>query len=235
MKRIIIGALLTGSLLVGAVAHAQGGGVEEIVVTASRISEYDSNSTPHVVLRKRADNLIVEVNVVCDTRDASQRRDELRATLKSMIHAAEKDPTIELGLGQEVVGRFDESMIDSLIGSSNRPDTSAARLLIKTRVTAADTQDSATGRIESFIKKTPKAGRTEILVNGGWNLTLIQPEQYRGEIIALVARDSLGSAETFGGDYGVAVQGLQLPVSWYQAGPLDLALYIPYRLEVRTK
>jgi hypothetical protein len=29
------------------------------------------------------------------------------------------------------------------------------------------------------------------------------------------------------------VEGLQLPVSWYQAGPLDLALYIPYKLTVR--
>lgn len=230
MRKVIIGLMLAGSLAVGAAAYGQ-----ELIVTASRISEYDATSTPHVFLRKRADNLIVEVNVVCDTRDMSQRRDELRTTLKSLIRAAEKDPTIELGIGEEIVGRFDETMIDSLIGPSKRPDTSAAKLLIKTRVTPADTQDSATGRIEAFIEKAPKAGRTEVLVSGNWNLTLIQPEQYRGEIIAMVAKDSLASAGAFGADYGVSVQGLQLPVSWYQVGPLDLALYIPYRLEVRNK
>jgi hypothetical protein len=208
MRKVIIGLMLAGSLAVGAAAYGQ-----ELIVTASRISEYDATSTPHVFLRKRADNLIVEVNVVCDTRDMSQRRDELRTTLKSLIRAAEKDPTIELGIGEEIVGRFDETMIDSLIGPSKRPDTSAAKLLIKTRVTPADTQDSATGRIEAFIEKAPKAGRTEVLV----------------------AKDSLASAGAFGADYGVSVQGLQLPVSWYQVGPLDLALYIPYRLEVRNK
>jgi hypothetical protein len=208
MRKVIIGLMLAGSLAVGAAAYGQ-----ELIVTASRISEYDATSTPHVFLRKRADNLIVEVNVVCDTRDMSQRRDELRTTLKSLMRAAEKDPTIELGIGEEIVGRFDETMIDSLIGPSKRPDTSAAKLLIKTRVTPADTQDSATGRIEAFIEKAPKAGRTEVLV----------------------AKDSLASAGAFGADYGVSVQGLQLPVSWYQVGPLDLALYIPYRLEVRNK
>jgi hypothetical protein len=208
MRKVIIGLMLAGSLAVGGAAYGQ-----ELIVTASRISEYDATSTPHVFLRKRADNLIVEVNVVCDTRDMSQRRDELRTTLKSLMRAAEKDPTIELGIGEEIVGRFDETMIDSLIGPSKRPDTSAAKLLIKTRVTPADTQDSATGRIEAFIEKAPKAGRTEVLV----------------------AKDSLASAGAFGADYGVSVQGLQLPVSWYQVGPLDLALYIPYRLEVRNK
>ena len=33
----------------------------------------------------------------------------------------------------------------------------------------------------------------------------------------------------------IEVLGLQLPVSWYQSGPLELALYIPYKLTVRPK
>ncbi|MBX3481043.1 MAG: hypothetical protein KF842_11640 [Caulobacter sp.] len=235
MRGVMMGLAASVLLLAGVGASAQEAGVDEIVVTGTRISDYDANSTPHVVLVKRADNLIILVNVVCDTRDASQRRDELRATLKALIRAAEKDPAIDLGVGEEVVGRFDESMIDSLIGPMSKPDTSAARLLIKTRVTATDTLDSATGRINAFIKKTPKVGRTEVLAIGDWNLTLIRPEQYRGEVIDLVAKDALASAKAFGDDYGVTVQGLQLPISWYQSGPLDLALYIPYRLEVTRK
>jgi hypothetical protein len=174
-------------LLTAGPVLAQDGDVGEIVVTGSRSEEFDAARTPASVLRKRADNLIILVNVICDTRDASQRRDELKATLRNLIQAAARDPAIALGLGEEVVGGFDETMIDSLIGSANRPDTSAAVLLIKTAVTPADTLDSATGRIEAFIKKTAKAGRTEILVQGDWNLTLIRPEQYRGEVISLIA------------------------------------------------
>ncbi|RYF94246.1 MAG: hypothetical protein EON95_06035 [Caulobacteraceae bacterium] len=233
MRKIMIGLALAG--LVAGAALAQDSEVGEVVVTGSRISEYDATQTPHVVLRKRADNLIVQVVVVCDTRDASQRREELKATLRNLIRQAAKDPGVELGLGEEIVGAFDETMVDSIIGSATKVDTSQATLLVKTKVLPGDTLDSATGRIEKFVAATPKSGRTEILVQGEWNLTLIHPEQYRSEVIALIARDSLKSAAAFGDGYGVTAQGLQLPLSWYQSAPLELALYIPYRMEVRPK
>ena len=214
-------------------AHAQSSGVEEVVVTASRLSEYDPNQTPQVALHKRADNLITAVTVVCDTRDQSQRRNELKQTLRNMIRAAATDRTIKLGLGSEVVGVFDESMLDAVIVPDAKADTSRATVVIKTAVTAEDTFDAATGRIKAFVARTPKVGRTEVLLNSGWELTLINPSQYRPEVARLVAEDARRMAGLFGDGYGVEVLGLQLPVSWYQAGPLDLALYIPYRLTVR--
>jgi hypothetical protein len=235
MARPLTGLLAAALLLTAGPALAQDGDVGEIVVTASRIEEFDAARTPAIVLRKRADNLIILINVVCDTRDPAERRSELKTTLRSLIQAAAKDPAIALGLGEEVVGGFDETMIDSIIGSANRPDTSAAVLLIKTAVTPSDTLDSASNRIETFISRTAKAGRTEILTQGDWNLTLVRPEQYRSEIISLIARDALTSAAAFGQTYGVNVEGLNLPVTWYQAGPLDLALYIPYKLQIAPR
>ena len=62
-----------------------------------------------------------------------------------------------------------------------------------------------------------------------WDLTLIGPGQYRSEIIGLVAADANRSAKAFGEGYSVTIEGLTLPVTWYQSGPLELALYIPYR------
>jgi hypothetical protein len=233
MRKLIVGLTIAGLVAWAPLAWAQDSSVGELVVTAQQLSEYDATETPHVFLKKRADNLIVAVVVVCDTRDASQRREELKSTLRNLVRQAAKDPSIELGLGEEIVGAFDESMIDSVIGSATKVDTSQATLLIKTRVLATDTLDSATGRIEKFVAATPKAGRTEVLVQGDWNLTLFNPEQYRGEVIRLIAADAKQSATAFGADYGVMVSGLQLPLSWYQSGPLDLALYIPYRQEIR--
>jgi hypothetical protein len=226
-------AILTcaAALLMAAPAVAQG--VEEIVVTGSRLSEYNANQTPQVTLRKRADNLITSVTVVCDTRDESQRKSELKATLRNMIKAAAQDKRIALAVGDEVLGDFDETMLDAAIVKGGKPDTSTATLIIKTAVTADDTFDSATGRIETFAERTPKVGRTEILLPNDWQLTLVNPSQYRGEVSRLVAEDAKRMAALFGEAYGVEVEGLQLPVSWYQAGPLDLAIYIPYRLTVR--
>jgi len=223
----------SAALLVAAPTAAQNMGVEEIVVTGSRLKEFDANQTPFVVLRKRADNLITRVTVVCDTRDLSQRRAELKATLKNLVKAAQQDKAIALGVGDEVVGAFDESMLDAVIEPDSKADTSRATVVIKTGVSANDTFDAATGRIKAFVARTPKVGRTEVLFRSDWELTLIAPGQYRPEVARLVAEDARRMAGVFGEGYGVEVQGLQLPVAWYQAGPLDLALYIPYRLTVR--
>lgn len=233
MSKCLVTFLAGAMALSWAPAALAQNALEEVVVTASRLSEYDPTQTPHVTLRKRADNLIIEVTVVCDTRDESQRRTELKQTLRNLIRAAAADKGIELGLGEEVVGAFDETMLDAVIAPAGKPDTSRAAFLIKTAVTPSDTFDAATGRIKAFVKNTPKVGRSEVLLDKDWQLTLVNPGQYQPDVVRLVAEDARRTAGLFGDGYGVEVTGLQLPVSWYQAGPLDLALYIPYRLTVR--
>jgi hypothetical protein len=225
-------AVAAAALCLVGPAIAQDNGVEEVVVSAE-MREYDPVRTPAVTLTKRADNLITTVTVVCDTRDESQRKNELRATLRNLIRAANEDPRVELGLGDAVIGRFDETMLDAIIIPDRKADTSKALLVIKTKVTASDTYDQATGRIKAFVKATPKVGRTEVLIEDKWELTIIGPLQYRPAIQRLVAEDAKRAAANFGDGYGVEVAGLQLPVSWYQSGPLDLALFIPYTLTVK--
>ncbi len=240
MSKSWIVAVLAASLMAGSTAARSAppppsSGVEELVVTAEKRGEYDPLQTPQTVLHKRADNLITKVTVICDTRELSQRKDELRATLRNMIRAAGQDKRIALGVGEEVVGAFDETMLDTVIVPDRKADTSRATVLIKTPVAAGDTFDGATGRIKEFVKRTAKVGRTEVLLDDDWELTLINPSQYRPDVIKLVADDARRTASAFGDGYGVEAQGLQLPVSWYQSGPLELALYIPYKLTVRPK
>jgi hypothetical protein len=124
-------------------------------------------------------------------------------------------------------------MLDAVIAPAGKPDTSRANFLIKTAVGPTDTFDSATGRIKAFVKNTAKVGRTEVLLNNDWELTLLNPGQYQPEVVRLVAENARRTAGLFGEGYGVEVTGMHLPVSWYQAGPLDLALFIPHRLTVR--
>lgn len=235
MRKHVLAVAAIGAITLAPVAgHAQSSGVEEIVVTASK-REYDAQSTPAVILRKRADNLITRVTIICDTRDESQRRAELKTTLRNLIKAAGADPRIALSVGEEVIGDFDETMLDKVIEPGGRAETSSATLIIKTDIAPADTFDAATGRIEAFAERTAKAGRTEILLDDDWELTLVGPGQYRSQVAQLVAADATRLATIFGDGYGVQVEGLQLPVSWYQAGALELALYIPYRLTIRPK
>jgi hypothetical protein len=203
---------------------------EQVVVTGSRINP--SDEAPNVTFTKRADFLITHVRVVCDTRDLSQRRQELKITLRNMVRAAAQTPGIALGLGDAVIGALTEDNFDQIIEPDARADTSRAEVIIKTSVTPNDSFDGATARITAYIAKTPKAGRTEILRDKDWGLTIVSPEQYRDNLITRIVADAKHSAELFGPDYNVRVTGLERRVAWIQRGPLDLALYIPYGLEV---
>jgi hypothetical protein len=228
MKSLRLSRLALPALLLLAGGGQVAAQVEEVVVTAERHDE----GAPSVVIIKRADHLITRVNVTCDTREPAQRKEELKATLRNMITEARSSQTISLGLGDSVLGELNESNFDNIIVPDSRADTSQAYAIIKTAISATDTFNAATARIESFIAKTTKVGRTEVLREARWDLALVGPEQYRGELITQIVAQSRRTAELFGSGYGVSIDGLEHTVSWYQKGPLDLALYIPYSLHV---
>jgi len=207
--------------------------VETVVVTGSRIG-YDSEA-PNVTLPQRADHLVTKVRVVCDTRDLDKRKEELRQTLRGMIGEASRTNSISLSVGDELLVDFTEKMLDKVIIPDSKADTSDAYVVIRTELTKDDTFDGATQRIKDFVVKTSKAGRTEILIDEKFNLGLIKPERYRAELIARIAEDTKRIAQTFGADYTPRVDGLQRPIQWYQSGPLDLALYIPYGVVVAPR
>jgi hypothetical protein len=228
MKSLRLSRLALPALLLLAGSGQVAAQVEEVVVTAERRDE----GAPSIVIIKRADHLITKVNVTCDTREPAQRKEELKATLRNMIAEAKSSQTISLGLGDSVLGELNESNFDNIIVPDSRADTSQAYVIIKTAISATDTFNAATARIESFIAKTTKVGRTEVLREARWDLALVGPEQYRGELITQIVAQSRRTAELFGSGYGVSIDGLEHTVSWYQKGPLDLALYIPYSLHV---
>jgi hypothetical protein len=228
MKSLRLSRLALPALLLLAGSGQVAAQVEEVVVTAERRDE----GAPSIVIIKRADHLITKVNVTCDTREPAQRKEELKATLRNMIAEAKSSQTISLGLGDSVLGELNESNFDNIIVPDSRADSSQAYVIIKTAISATDTFNAATARIESFIAKTTKVGRTEVLREARWDLALVGPEQYRGELITQIVAQSRRTAELFGSGYGVSIDGLEHTVSWYQKGPLDLALYIPYSLHV---
>ena len=210
---------------------------DEIVVTASRYVDNDYARQiviPHITLTRRADNLVTTVRVVCDTRDAAQRYEELRKTLRDLIATAgASGGTISLSVGEIELVPFDESMIEKSIFPEGRPDVSYAAVVVKTAIKADDTYDAAVARVRDFVAATPKTGRTEVLADQRWDLTLVGPEGNRQELIGLIAADARQAAGQFGAGFGVEVDGLHNPIAWYQSGPLELDLYIPYTLKTQ--
>lgn len=244
-RSIIAAALALAALGSAAPALAQrSSNLGEIVVTAEKLErpnrgygggEEAAPERPHVVAFRRADNLIVELQVECDTRDNSDRLSEIKSTLKNVIAAAGADGAIELGVQDAdagVVVPFKVESLDALLGAGARPDTSQITIVVKTKIQPTDTFDTATGRIDGFIKKIKLVGRSQAARSGDWGLTIISPRQYRPEIIAAIAKDANDTAKAVGPGYGVTLTGLERPIGWVRSGPLELALYIPYTLTV---
>jgi len=212
--------------------------VDEIIVTGSRSIEWDRDDIPVVQLPRRADNLIVAVTVVNDTREAAGRRSELIATLRAMVQAAGRDARIDLSIEDDgALVPLTEDMVSTLtLGSDpGRADTSVANLIVKTAIASADTLDDASGRIETFVDATPKTGRSLVNITGDWELSIIDPGQYRPAILAAISSDAKTTAEAFGPAYAVEVSGLSNRVTWTQSGPLDLSLFIPYEMTVKPR
>jgi len=227
MRTIIrgFGAAATLIMLM-AQASAQ---IETVVVTGSRNADYDS---PHVYMLKRADFVITTVKVFCDTRDAVRRKEEIEDTLRGMMHVASQTKTISLGLGEGVIGDLKEANFPDIIQKGGQVDSSAAEIVIMSAVSNSDNFDAVTNRIKAYVDSVQKVGRTLITFEGDWNLTIVGPEQYRDKLIDEIASDSKHLATQFGQGNTVAVDGLEHRVSWFRKGPLDLGLYIPYRVHI---
>lgn len=213
-----------------------------IIVTGQRIERYEDDLPPHVTVERRADALTARVRVVCDTRDETQRRQELRDTLRSLVRAGQANRFVNIGvlvernaLGDQAVIDIDEGMIDSLpvSGDRGRADISQIIVMATTAIGPEDTVDSASGRVNDFIGNIRPVGRTEVLNTGSWDLTVVGgPSRYRDEILTAIAADAHRIAAVFGENYDIEVGGLQSEVRWQRTGPMDLSFYIDYVLTV---
>lgn len=213
-------------------------GSDEIIVTGSRAIEWDPDDVPVIQLERRADNLIVAVRVVNDTRDALGRRDEITRTLRAMARAAAGRADIDLSVEDDgTLVPLTEDMVATLtLGvDQGRSDTSVASLVVKTPIRAGDTLDAASERIEDFVDDIAPVGRSLADISGDWQLSVINPAQYRAPILAAIAADARTTAATFGEGYAVQVEGLSNRVTWRQSGPLDLSLFIPYDMTVTPR
>lgn len=233
---VVLAALWLG--LAGAGAAQQPS--DEIVVTAQRyVERYNAIALPHVAVVRRADFLVVNVAVESDTRDLAVRRQELLQTVTEVERRARAGGPVTVALieesddesGDTRVKPFSATAALDGLQSGSRPDTSTLSLLLRTPIQPADTLASAEGRLDAFVRALPKPGRVTVST-GGAGLTVINPGQYRAEVIAAIAADAQKILGALGPGYGVHIDGLENRIAWRRSGDLELTLYIPHHLQV---
>ncbi|RYD57783.1 MAG: TonB-dependent receptor [Sphingomonadales bacterium] len=206
---------------------------QEVVVTAARRGSYlnaetnESSERPIINLRRTADFAVLPAQILGDTRDEPKRYEEIYAMLRGAIVLAEKHG-VELAIGDYLVEPLTLANYKNLsLGGGGRSDTNVARFLIKARLGSGVDSKAALDRITKFMKEVPAVGRAEINALGSMTLSVVNPDQYRAQIIDLIVADANANVTKFGPGYGVTVTGLDRPVEWARASMTDVFLYLP--------
>jgi len=239
---------------------------EVIVVTGSRsIARTPPVTTqlpyldkrPVIGLRRPADGVVRQIEIVSDSREAEMRRSEVQAMLFAALDRAKKDG-LSLVTGElevtEVTRENWKVLFPGLAGPDDKIDdeddddsddddngevkatfeddgsTATIRLMVKTRLTG--TIADAQHRISAFVKAVPATGRSLITQHGPMALTIVNPEQYRDEIYRRIADASKHASTFYGADYGVTITGLDREIAWAQVSNTEVFLYIPYGFTV---
>lgn len=240
-------ALFGLSLFAGAApALAQDDEGQEVIVTAARSAPgYTSDGeplpaavkpAPALRLRRTADFAVQSVRIIGDTRDEAKRREEIRAMLRGAIALAGRHG-VELATGDYIVEPLTSTNYRNLIleEDDDREDAEKATFLVKTPLVKGAEAKAALARITKFVEAVPAVGRAEIEAEGDLTLSVVGPDQYRGQIVDLIAADAAKVAAKFGPGQGVIVNGLDRPVEWSRVGLTEVSLYLPVIYSVAPK
>ena len=205
--------------------------LEEVVVTGMR----GEAAIPGASLRRPGDFILLSVQVSNDSRDEKTRKNEIEATLRAMLAAAPKDKSIELS----VIGdnnlvlplKLDSATLSLLNGK--RPDTTETTISVKMRIPATVGNSTAlVARLRDFVTSIKPVGRTLIDGDGDFEISIVNPAQYRDRVIELFAADVKKVTAALGADYKVVATGIDLPIAWVRQGMLEVTIYVPYHYDV---
>lgn len=213
---------------------AQDMNASEVIVTANRRQGSDYDRMPLIGLRRTADYAVQYVSVAGDTREMNPRREEIFAMVRGAIQMAQARG-VELSTGTLIIEPLTLANYRDLpLLNDGRPDSERVNFLIKTSLKGTDNK-AALERIEAFIKAVPTVGRAQMQKGGDLTLSVVGPDQYRGQIIDLVAADARATAARLGPDYAVTATGLDRPVEWARATLTEVFLYVPYNYSIVPK
>ncbi|MEP6567174.1 MAG: hypothetical protein ABJB10_18740 [Mesorhizobium sp.] len=210
---------------------------QEIVVTGSRIRGGDSPAqTAGIGIRRRADFAVQRVTVYGDAREKEARRKEILDTVRAAIQLGDKRG-VQLSYGDAIIQPLTlANFADKLTfeKDDNRDDSEQVTFIVKTPLTDGNAL-AAIDRLAAFIKAVPAVGRAVVAADGDPGVSIVDPSQYRQQIIAAIAADANAAARQFGPDYAVEVDNLATPVRWVLASPTEVLLYIGHDLKVMPK
>ena len=220
MKKMLIPLLLFPALL-----PAQE--FEEIIVTGSRIER----EVPGQALVRKGDFLLLRIDISNDAREKDQREKEIHQTLLDAIKKAKRQNGIEMSsvTPSGFVVPLTEANHRIELNNGSRPDTSVAAFRVKSAIPdGVKDGEALVLNLRRFVNELKMTGRTLVDIDTDVEISIVNPNQYRNDVIQLMAKDAKNITSALGEDYRVVVSGIDKPVEWARVGSLNVSIYIPY-------
>lgn len=229
MKKYSFAVLLCLGLTASAMAAED---PEEYLVSTART---DKTVVPGAILKRPADFLLQRVKISNDTREEKVRKEEILDTLRQLSNAVAKDKGLELALLADyrtvVPLKIEVAALRMTQGS--RVDTSDLIVCLKTKVVPGAANAAALfAKLKGFPKTVKPTGRSAIESIGEIEVTIVNPMQYREQVIKLYAADSKLVTSSLGQEYRVVTKGIDRQLQWMRDGLVDVNVFIPYEYDV---
>jgi hypothetical protein len=202
---------------------------ETIILSPFSISSAKRSAKPPVVVKKRADFLLLEISLVNDSREEERRRTEVYTTLKSLLKGVPAGSKIELFTEEFTLTPAHYQI--PLFEVAEKRDTSRVTLYAKIPLSESDDVGALAESLRTFVGRIKGDGRTEIF-SGELGLSIKNPEKYRYEVVQAVAADVKKLRESFGDSFEIIVTGLDSRLEWERTTVSEIELYLPMKYEV---
>jgi len=202
---------------------------EAIVLSPFVVSSDKASTKPPIVLKRRADFLLLRIALVNDTREEEKRRDEVYATLRGMIAGIPANSKIELFTEEFTLtsAHFQIPLVDV----ADKRDASNVTLYAKVPLADGDDAGVLAEKLRLFVRSVKFEGRTEVFA-GDIGLSIKNPERYRYEVVQAIAADVKRLREAFGDTFEIVVKGLDARLQWQRSSVAEVELYLPFTYEL---
>ncbi|HEY7799874.1 MAG TPA: hypothetical protein VIA80_13980 [Hyphomonadaceae bacterium] len=230
MKR----AMLFAAVLAAIAPAAQ---AQQIVAQSNFVNRQQQGAIPQVSITVRADFVLFSVRFESATRAADARQDELAKTFAAITQRASRAEGMSIEVGQPGMSASIETAAIKEMIQNQGDDRSAISIVLKVMVRPNETFDAIRARAERFVKDTPLTGRVEAVIGDNQFLGISEPKKHRDTLVKAIAEDVRMMQSSFGGSatpVSVNLSGMEARTLTRPVGPLDLEIYIPYSMSVRS-
>ena len=204
-----------------------------VVVTAQRVDTNNQQSAPNIYRRVRADFVEVAVVVQSGTRDAKERAGELETMFNRLKSTAAKTSGFHLtgGTAGRSSAPIESVQFRDVLRNYGANGQFQLTLVVDTR--EAETFDALMERAERFLESIKLAGRAEAYLATEQFLGIRRTDQHRDDLLADIQAE-VTKLKTLFTPAILTITGLDQRVVTQPSGPLELQIFIPYKITLET-